>query len=103
MPHDGKVTRVIDGDTFECTVDLGFNVQIHVTVRVFGCDAWETHGVEKEHGLEAKEYVCSLLGGNRVELTPHKQDSFGRWLCDVSYRKKDLVKLLAEKGFLKTS
>jgi endonuclease YncB( thermonuclease family) len=101
MHHDSKVTRVIDGDTFEAQVELGFNVSIHVTVRVFGCDAWEVHGCDKEQGIEAKEYVSSLIGGNRVELTPHKQDSFGRWLCDVSYKKRDLVKILAEKGYLK--
>lgn len=102
MPHKALVTRVIDGDTFECKVDLGFKVSIDITVRVFGCDAFEVHGQEKDHGIEAKEYVCSLLTDKSVDLIQHQQDSFGRWLCDVRIKNKDLVKMLSDKGFLKT-
>lgn len=101
MSHSAKVTRVIDADTFECVVDLGFNVSIDIRVRIFGCDAWEVHGSDKELGIEAKDFITAMIGGSNVELTQHKQDSFGRWLCDVRYKKKDLVQILSERGFLK--
>ena len=101
MSHSAKVTRVIDGDTFEARVNLGFCVSIDVYVRVFGCDAWEVHGVEKLQGIAAKDFVAGLIGGATVELSQHKPDSFGRWLCDVKYKGKNLVDILADKGYLK--
>jgi len=101
MDHKAKVTRVIDGDTFEVTVDLDFCLSIGITVRVFGCDAWEVHGPQKVEGLEAKDYVTGLIAGNTIELSPHKRDSFGRWLCDVKYKNRSLVSYLGEHGYLK--
>jgi endonuclease YncB( thermonuclease family) len=103
MLHSSKVTRVIDADTFCCTVDLDFAVSINVTVRLNGVDAWEVQGSEKEKGLAAKAYVETIIGGNTVQLNPYKRDSFGRWLCDVYFKGEFLADMLAEKGYLKSS
>lgn len=101
MRHNARVTRVIDGDTFECSVDLDFGITIQITVRLFGCDAWEVHGPEKKEGLEAKDYITTLIAGQTVELEPHKKDSFGRWLCDTWFKRKNIITYLSDHGYLK--
>ncbi len=103
MLHNCKVTRVVDADTFKGTVDLDFGITITVTVRLFDCDAWEMHGSDRKRGEDAKEFVEGLIGGSTVVVDPHKQDSFGRWLCEVLIKGKSLNSILAEKGFLKTN
>jgi endonuclease YncB( thermonuclease family) len=39
--YKSKVTRVIDGDTIEALVDLGFDTWKQVTIRFDGIDAWK--------------------------------------------------------------
>jgi endonuclease YncB( thermonuclease family) len=102
MLHNCRVTRVVDADTFKGTVCLDFGVTIAVTVRLFDCDAWEVTGKDKKRGEEAKEYVEGLIGGANVIIDPHKQDSFGRWLCEVLIKGRSLNSILGEKGYLKS-
>ncbi len=101
MRHNCRVTRIIDADTFKGVVDLDFGISLVVTVRLFDCDAWEIHGEEKQRGLDAKEFVETLIGGSTVIVDPYKQDSFGRWLCEVFVKGKSLNVILGEKGYLK--
>jgi endonuclease YncB( thermonuclease family) len=101
MLHNCKVTRVVDADTFKGSVDLDFGITITVTVRLFDCDAFEVHGSDKKRGEDAKEFVEALIGGATVVIDPHKQDSFGRWLCEVLVKGRSLNSILAEKGYLK--
>jgi micrococcal nuclease len=101
MLHSAKVTRVIDGDTFLATVDLDFAISINITIRLMGVDAWELHGNEKQKGMEAKEFVETLIGGNSITLNPYKRDSFGRWLCDVYVKGEFLADILDDRGYLK--
>lgn len=101
MLHNCKVTRVTDADTYHGQVDLDFGVSICVIIRLMGCDAYEIHGDDKNEGIQAKEYVESLIGGNTIVIAPYKQDSFGRWLCDVFHKGKSMKALLSEHGYLK--
>lgn len=45
--YKATVTSVYDGDTFNATVDLGFNISINETFRLFGLNAPEVRGTEK--------------------------------------------------------
>ena len=101
MLHNCKVTRVTDADTFHGQVDLDFGVSICITIRLMGCDAYEITGSEKSEGIKAKEYVETLIGGNTIVIAPYKQDSFGRWLCDVFYKGKSIKNMLKDQGYLK--
>ena len=52
-----KLDRVVDGDTCDAMVDLGFNVWHKVRIRFYGVDTWESRTrdlEEKAKGLEAK-------------------------------------------------
>lgn len=101
MRHKSRVTRVIDGDTFEASVDLDFGISIKITVRLYGCDAYEMHGEDKAKGAAAKTYITTLIAGQMVELEPHKKDSFGRWLCDVWFKQKSIISYLTDNQHLK--
>ena len=55
-----EVTRIVDGDTIDVIIDLGFDVMFKSRVRMAGIDAPESRTRdldEKKLGLEAKEYL----------------------------------------------
>jgi micrococcal nuclease len=83
-----KVTRVIDGDTVDVDIDLGFRVWVHNRLRLYGIDTPETRTrdlEEKEAGLHAKEVLEELLAqsGNWVRLVSHGLDKYGRSLATI--------------------
>ncbi len=83
-----KVLRVIDGDTVELLVDLGFHTFTKQKVRLRGIDAPEIRGPEKEKGLKAKQFLEELLNKEEiesiyVETVKDKQGKFGRYVCTL--------------------
>lgn len=83
--YNAIVTRVIDGGTFEATVDLGFNVFTKITFRLFGIDTPELHStneVEREKAKAAKERAIQLADGKDVLIKTYKPDKYGRWLAE---------------------
>ena len=86
--YRARVTRVIDGDTVEAEIDLGFHVTFTVTLRLAGINAPETKGTDRPRGLAATRYLDSLItdltGGTR-ELTVRTQkdvtEKYGRYLA----------------------
>jgi micrococcal nuclease len=62
--HVKKVTNVVDGDTIDVDIDLGFDISFSSRVRLAGIDTPEsrtTDKVEKALGLESKEYLKKQL------------------------------------------
>ena len=62
--YKAALIRVIDGDTIDALIDLGFDVWIKSRIRFYGVDTWESRTrdlEEKKKGLEAKAYVKDLL------------------------------------------
>jgi micrococcal nuclease len=59
-----EVTKVVDGDTIDVIIDLGFDIMFSSRVRLAGIDTPEsrtTDKVEKSLGLESKEYLKKYL------------------------------------------
>ena len=55
--YKAKVTRVVDGDTVDALIDLGFDTHVKKRIRLYGMDAWESRTRNKEEkvkGLAAK-------------------------------------------------
>lgn len=80
--------RVIDGDTVELMVDLGFRRYSREKVRLKGVNCPEPRGITREQGLEATEFAWGWfanaeLDGDRILLVSHEADSFGRWLGSI--------------------
>lgn len=82
-----KVHAVVDGDTIDVDIDLGFNVSYYQRVRLAGIDTPEsrtTDKYEKQLGLEVKQKLKDLLSGAKtVVIRTEKPDStekYGRVL-----------------------
>ena len=59
-----ELIRVLDGDTIDCYIDLGFNLKVKKRVRYMGIDTWESRTRDKEEkvkGLAAKARNKELL------------------------------------------
>ena len=110
--YKAKVTRVLDGDTFDCTLDLGFDIYLKQRCRMTGMDTPESRTRDKEEkyrGLLSKAYLKDLLktAKNNVILRCDDDDEtgkFGRVLADVIYIKEDgselnLNKEMIDKGY----
>lgn len=95
-PNDyrAQLLEVIDGDTADFLVDLGFNTVKEIRVRPIEIDTAEIHGVshdsnEYELGMEQKEFVQDLLTVDSDDEFPlifrseGETGVYGRWLGDV--------------------
>ena len=96
--YNCKLDRVIDGDTVDVDIDLGFNHWIHgERIRLFGIDTPESRTsdkVEKRYGLLAKEFVQSFFEENKtLTLQTKKKDKYGRYLGVI---KSEEISLNAE-------
>jgi len=78
-----ELIRVIDGDTIEAMVDLGFHTWRKVTVRLYGINTPETRTrdlEEKERGLAAKKRLTELLKDGKFMLESQGIGKYGRCL-----------------------
>ena len=97
--YNAKVLRIVDGDTIDVDIDLGFGVWIHKErIRLEGIDTPESRTrdlEEKKFGLLSKEYVRSLLPvGSIVKLVCKSYDSkgkFGRILGDIELEETRMI------------
>ncbi len=82
-----KVLKVVDGDTIDVDIDLGFDISLTKRVRLAGIDTPEsrtTDKMEKALGLEAKEYLKHSISDAKsivikTEL-PDSTEKYGRIL-----------------------
>ena len=97
-----KVVKIIDGDTVDVDIDLGFGVWLNdERVRIIGIDTPESRTsdpIEKKFGLAAKERVQHLLGDGATLISKVKGDGneemrgkFGRILGDFRTPQGDLL------------
>ena len=82
-----KVESIVDGDTIDVLIDLGFDILFASRVRLAGIDTPESRTkdlVEKKLGLESKEYLkYKLKDAKSVKIKTEKMDSsekYGRIL-----------------------
>ena len=85
--HVKKVTKVVDGDTIDVDIDLGFDISFSSRVRLAGIDTPEsrtTDKYEKELGLEVKKKLGELIANAKsIVIRTEKIDSsekYGRIL-----------------------
>jgi micrococcal nuclease len=97
-----KVSKIVDGDTIDVDIDLGFDISFSSRVRLAGIDTPEsrtTDKMEKTLGLESKDYLKKAIDASKtVVIKTEKMDSsekYGRilgWVfldgSDVSINQK---------------
>ena len=79
--------KVVDGDTIDADIDLGFDIKVKKRIRFMGINAPESRTKdleEKARGLAAKDRVKALLDGcENIQLKSHGVGKFGRCLGEI--------------------
>ena len=80
--YKARVIRVVDGDTIDCDVDLGFHMTARIRFRLANIDAPEVRGVEKVEGKAATKWLINRLDelDNEVIVQTGKTGKYGRWI-----------------------
>jgi micrococcal nuclease len=83
-----KLRRVVDGDTVDVNIDLGFDIWHEARVRMMGIDTPESRTrnlEEKALGLASKARLKEMLKGQKIKIVTSKEGKgkFGRVLADV--------------------
>lgn len=108
--YNAKVVRVVDGDTIEVLVDLGFEVHILQTLRLNRIDAYETSlrgGTSEEQkllGIAGKEFLKTVLPKDaKVLIKTEKSDKYDRYLAEVFMNEHEheinVNELMVNKGY----
>lgn len=95
------VGRVVDGDTIDVDVDMGFRAwRMSERLRLAGINAPETRGAERPEGLAAKAWIEERLapGAEIVIDTEKDPDAFGRWIATIWLDGVDLNASMVEAG-----
>ena len=98
------IRRVVDGDTVDVTLDLGFDILYNNRIRLLGIDTPESRTrdlEEKALGLAAKDRVKELCPvGSTVSIITTKdgRGKFGRILGEIFVEEQSVNKLLVEEG-----
>ena len=95
--YRGKLERVVDGDTIDALIDVGFDIWVKKRIRYTGIDTWESRTrdlAEKAKGLEAKARNKELLmevsdKAGYFRLKSHGVGKYGRVLGEIFIQDKD--------------
>ena len=99
-----QLDRVVDGDTLDAEIDLGFGVYAKKRIRLADMDAWESRTrdlQEKEKGLAAKQRLIDLIeeSGNKFWLISFEQGKYGRVIGAVILQDgRNVNDILVEEG-----
>ena len=101
-----KLVRVVDGDTCDAMIDLGFDTWVKKRIRFKGVDTWESRTRNKEEkvkGLAAKAYTKDLLENSdegKFVLKSYGVGKYGRVLAELYVKGHDMSvnQLLIENG-----
>ena len=97
--YKAKLVRVVDGDTCDALIDLGFDTWVKKRIRFMGVDTWES----RTRNLEAKAFTKKLLENSdegKFALRSHGVGKYGRVLGElfVKGEEKSVNELLKEHG-----
>ncbi len=91
--YHAKVDRVVDGDTIDLVIDLGFKITTFQRIRLRGINTPETYNVKKDseeyqRGMAAKEYVINRVSQNDYQVvveTEKDVGKFGRYIGIIRF------------------
>lgn len=108
--YKATVTNVVDGDTIDCSVDLGFNTKTDIRFRIFTQDdeyfdtpeTWRPKTEsEKNHGTKASLRAEELLAGQEVVLRSIRKGKY-RYLAEVFLSDgRNYANIMIEEGYQK--
>lgn len=106
--YQAKVVHIVDGDTVDVVISLGFNTFSEQRIRLYGINTPETRtrdDAEKKRGLIAKEFLREQLMKVEYKIELHtfqdEQGKFGRYLGNIFIQRgrlTNLNKLMVKEG-----
>ena len=105
--YNAKCTRVVDGDTIDAQIDLGFDVHKKIRIRMVGINTPESRTrdlEEKKKGIAASEFTKKHLELNdgKFVIQSYGKGKYGRVLAEIFVNidgeETSLNKLLIENG-----
>ena len=108
--YRATVVRVVDGDTIDCCLDLGFGLQFGSEsapqrFRLAGINAPETRlgpsttEEDKKLGLKAKEWLRDAVEGKDVVISTRKSTGkYGRWVAEIYHDGVCVNREMVEQG-----
>lgn len=97
--YQAKITNVVDGDTIDANIDLGFKITSKQRLRVARIDTPE----RGENGYqEAKEFVQHCVLNKEVNIKTEKISKYGYYLAEVYVEGRNLSDMLLAANFAKS-
>ena len=97
-----EIVKVVDGDTIDVVLDLGFYIQLKVRVRLYGINTPEVRTrdkQEKARGLAAKQRLIELCDtDSKLILKCHGLGKYGRVLGEIFNTNCSVNRTLVEEG-----
>ncbi len=90
--YNAVVTSVYDGDTCTVDIDLGLHTWVRgEKIRLYGINAPELRGAEREKGLLSRDYLRKLIMDKEIILKTYKdkKGKYGRYLGDIWLKGSD--------------
>ena len=84
--YEGELIKVLDGDTIDAYIDLGFDLKVKKRIRYMGIDTWESRTRDKDEkvkGLAAKARNKELLEQGVFKIKSFGTGKFGRVLGEI--------------------
>lgn len=83
--YKAKIVEVYDGDTVTAEIDLGFSVTIKEKLRLFGINAPELKGEDREKGIVSRDYLRAMILNKVVTIKTikDKKGKYGRYLATI--------------------
>ena len=81
--YDARIVKVIDGDTFDFEIDLGFSIHVKERMRLYGVNTPEIKGTERPEGMKVKNYVSKKILNKTFEILVYKKGKYGRYVADL--------------------
>jgi micrococcal nuclease len=106
--YRAKVIRIVDGDTVDAAIDVGFKITINHRLRIAGIDTPEVYRpcceAELQHGRAATERAKELLLDKDVLIRTGKElGIYGRYIAEkiILNDARNFVEVMKEEGFEK--
>ncbi len=100
--YNCEIKRVVDGDTVDVIIDLGFDIFYKSRVRLYGIDTPESRTRDKDEkvrGLMSKQYLIDELEKGQVVIKTHKdkKGKFGRVLGEMYVGDKNINLMMVDE------
>ena len=106
--YNAKLSKVIDGDTIDADIDLGFQTFIKQRIKLYGVDTPQSRSkvtTEKEEGIKAKNKLIELLPRDfKVRTVLNRRGKFGRvlgyvYVVDSDGKEVNINETMIKEGY----